>query len=182
MHPLLRSTITSKNIPITLDFFFLTFCGAHRELSRNLFPCRRIQSGSRLFNQRGVISTRTDLMELDPSANSLLSFRKRESRMTSRLPPAITPPHMSILLLSCVNLVTPTCWGNFTAFTWWAAISFAGRVNSWGALGNIHGCQATKAFYTVCVSIHVKNVHTWVCVWLCTMCKEGKNYKKHTEM
>lgn len=78
------------------------------------------------------------------------------------------------------NLVTPTCWGNFTAFTWWAALSFAGWVNSWGALWNIHGCQAAKEFYTVCVSIHVENVYTWVCVWLCTMCREGKKTTQTT--
>lgn len=36
-------------------------------------------SSSRLFNQRGVISTHADLMELDPSLNSPLSFRKREA-------------------------------------------------------------------------------------------------------
>lgn len=176
MHPLLRSTITSKNIPITLDFFFLTFCGAHRELSRNLFPCRRIQSGSRLFNQRGVISTRTDLMELDPSANSLLSFRKRESRMTSRLPPAITPPHMSILLLSCVNLVTPTCWGNFTAFTWWAAISFAGWVNSW-KYPRMSGYKGI--LYSMCVYTCRKCTYMGLCVIVYNVQRGEKLQKTH---
>lgn len=157
-------------------FFFLTFCGAHRELSRNLFPCRRIQSGSRLFNQRGVISTRTDLMELDPSANSLLSFRKRESRMTSRLPPAITPPHMSILLLSCVNLVTPTCWGNFTAFTWWAAISFAGWVNSW-KYPRMSGYKGI--LYSMCVYTCQKCTYMGLCVIVYYVQRGEKLQKTH---
>lgn len=40
--------------------------------------CRRIKRGSRLSNQHGVIYPHTDLMGLDPLANLLSSFCKRQ--------------------------------------------------------------------------------------------------------
>lgn len=63
---------------VSICFFyppFLTFCPACRQLSYSRFPCRQIQSGSRLFKQQGVIPPHPDLTKLDPLANSILSDR-----------------------------------------------------------------------------------------------------------
>lgn len=122
------------------------------------------KSGSRLFNQHGVISTHTDLMELDPSANSRLSFCKRKSRVTSWLPPTIISPHMITLRVVVCKPCNSNCWGDFSAFPWWVALISAGWVHSWGTLWNIHGIYY-KYMDVKQQKMKIKNMRVCVCVY-----------------